>query len=85
MLGAAVLKVSLSRDPEQDRKEGSAVPSSVPGALPDVLLEPSVSAELEPGKEAHTHCLCGAPPWVSSESLPSGVMISLKPLPWLSL
>lgn len=50
----AVLKALLSRDPEQDWKEGSAVPSSVPVASPDVLLGPSLGAELEPGKDTHT-------------------------------
>lgn len=71
----------LSRDLEQDWKEGSAVPSSVPVASPDVLLGPSLGAELEPGKDTRTYPLCWAPPSVSSQSRPSGLMISQNPCP----
>lgn len=51
----------LPRGLERDRKEGPKGPSSVPVASPDVL-GPSPGAELEPGKDTHTHALPWAPP-----------------------
>ena len=75
VLGAAVVKALPLRDLEQDWKGESTAPSSAPVASPDVLLGPSLGAELEPGEDTHTHSPALAPaPCLSSQRLPSGVL-----------
>ena len=80
-------KALLPRGLERDWKEGSKVPSSVPVASPDVL-GPSPGAELEPGKDTHTHALPWAPPpRLFSEPAPRALLLPeprLKHSSWLS-
>ena len=59
----AVLAALTLRDLELDWEGGSTVPSSSPGASSDVLLGFLLGAELEPGKDTHTH-----PPPLGSSS-----------------
>lgn len=60
---SAVLGALTLRDLERDWEGVSTVPSSSPGASSDVLLGLVLGAELEPGKDTHTH-----PPPLGSSS-----------------
>lgn len=61
VLWPAVFKALPPKDLAWGWKRGSIAPSSAPAASPDVLLGPSLGAELGPGEDKHSPSTLAAP------------------------